>query len=452
MGLRIFPVVGAALNFGGRRMETTARVAWLPIVLSMIASMAAVFAMVSVISGRLVTFEDVPTYLGAYQIAMKNAARGFQSNPGAMWAISLASLAAQTLLTASFMAPLIRYAGLGEKPAPGFIRAPFGADQVRFILSGIFGFLFVAVLVFGPIAATSYYTLKYIVAALSQTMAVFPDPNSLHTIEIKTAADTVAAAGRSWIYDRAIPLAGAAPLALAFWALLFFHFNPKNRPKAAHPGNPFLRALATFLVASLLLLGAYFYLADFVLNNFRSNAGFLGNLSALAGAAKLDLGGLADSLDFLINSPQGRLAFFGVASFFVVNYISLRLFPYPGVAVCRKSLALGGTLAVSRGWNILRLWAIVTIAGLFIVVVQVFVLNALFLQYLLPQVLTLLYNATAVSTKLVNSGVEASWVQPTFVWIWNIVKILINFIWSFFSIGVTAGLYGRLYRESEAGH
>ena len=40
MGLRIFPVVGAALNFGGRRMETTARVAWLPIVLSMIASMA----------------------------------------------------------------------------------------------------------------------------------------------------------------------------------------------------------------------------------------------------------------------------------------------------------------------------------------------------------------------------------------------------------------------------
>ena len=126
MGLRIFPVVGAALNFGGRRMETTARVAWLPIVLSMIASMAAVFAMVSVISGRLVTFADVPTYLGAYQIAMKNAARGFQSNPGAMWAISLASLAAQTLLTASFMAPLIRYAGLGEKPAPGFIRAPFG--------------------------------------------------------------------------------------------------------------------------------------------------------------------------------------------------------------------------------------------------------------------------------------------------------------------------------------
>ena len=41
MGLRIFSVVGEALNFGGRRMETIARVAWLPLLLSMIATMAA---------------------------------------------------------------------------------------------------------------------------------------------------------------------------------------------------------------------------------------------------------------------------------------------------------------------------------------------------------------------------------------------------------------------------
>jgi hypothetical protein len=452
MGLRIFPVVGAALNFGGRRMETTARIAWLPLLLSMIATMAAVFAMASVISGRLVTFEDVPTFLGAQQIALRNAARGFQSDPGAMWTISIASIVVQTLLTASFMAPLIRYAGLGEKPARGVVRAPFGPDQIRFIVSGMFGFLFVAVLVFGPVAAASYYTLKYIVAALSATMAVFPDPNSLHTIEIKTAADTIAAQGRAWLYDRAIPIAGAAPVAFAFWLLLFFHFSPKNRPNAPKPGKIILRALTTFLVAAGLLLGAYFYFADFVLNDFRSNTGFLGILSSLAGLAKIEVGGIAESVDFLMKAPEGRLVIFGVASFFVVNYISLRLFPYPGVAVCRKSLALGKTLAVSRGWNLLRLGVIVTIVSVFILVVQVFLLNALFLQYLLPQVLTLLYNATAVSTKLVNSGVAADWVQPTFIWIWNIIRIAVNVVWSFFSFGVAAGLYGRLYRESEAGH
>ena len=114
MGLRIFSVVGEALNFGGRRMETIARVAWLPLLLSMIATMAAVFAMASVIAGQVITFSDIPSFSVAQQQVDKFAARGFQNNPTAMWTISLASVAVQTVLTASFMAPLIRYAGLGE--------------------------------------------------------------------------------------------------------------------------------------------------------------------------------------------------------------------------------------------------------------------------------------------------------------------------------------------------
>lgn len=452
MGLRIFPVVGEALHFGGQRMETIARVAWLPLLLSMIATMAAVFAMLSVIAERLITFEDIPTFVRAQQFAVQNAARGFQNNADAMWTITIASVVVQTLLTASFMAPLIRYAGLGEKPAPGLIRAPFGPDQLRFVISSIFGLLFVAVLVFGPVAAASYYTLKYIAAALSQTMATFPDPNSLHTIEIKTAADEIAAQGRNWIYDQAIPLSGALPVGLLFWGILFFHFAPKNRPKAPAVGRMVMRALTTFIVAAVAMFAAYSLFAEFIFNQFRSNTTFLSVLGALGGFVRLDMDGLLESLNFLMTSPAGRLIFFGVASFFVMNYLSLRLFPYPGVAVCRKSLALGGTLGVSRGWNLIRLWAIVTIIGVFLFIVQVFVLNAFFLQYLLPMVVNLLYQATSVSTKLVNSGEAAGWVLPTFVWIWNITKILVNVIWSFFSFGVAAGLYGRLYRESEAAH
>lgn len=450
MGLRIFPVVGAALHFGGRRMETIARLAWLPLLLTMIATMATVFAMLSVIAERLITFEDIPTFLNAQQLAVRNAARGFQNNPEAMWTITIASIAAQTMLTASFMAPLIRYAGLGEKPAPGVIRAPFGPDQIRFIVSSIFGLLFVAVLVFGPVAAASYYTLKYVVAALSQTVASFPDPNSLHTIEITTAADEIAAQGRNWIYERAIPLSGAAPVALLFWALLFFHFAPQNRPKAPAVGRTILRAIATFIVAAAAMLLTYFLFSEAVLNQFRGNTSFLGTLGALGGLLRLDMSGFLESLDFLLKSPAGRVVFFGVASFFVMNYLSLRLVPYPGVAVCRKSLALGNTLAVSRGWNLIRLWAIVTLIGVFLFVMQVFVLNGLLLQRVFPAVINLLYEATAVSTRLLNSGQAGDWVLPTFIWLWNIVKIIVNLIWSFFSFGVAAGLYGRLYRESEA--
>ena len=451
MGLRIFSVAGEALNFGGRRMETIARVAWLPLLLSMVAGMAAVFAMLSVIAGGLITFADIPSFMSAQQLVGKHAARGFQNDPAAMWAITLASLAAQTILTASFMAPLIRYAGLGEKPAPGFIRAPFGPDQVRFVVSSLFGTFFVAILVFGPVAATTVYTLKYIGAAMSATMASFPDPSSLHTIVVTTAGDAAAAGGTSWIYDSAIPLAAAAPLALAFWALLFFHFAPENRPNATGPGNIILRALATLAVTVLLLVSAYVFFAEYVLNEFRDNVTFLGVVSSIASLG-VDMTVVLTSLDFAMKSPSARLVFFGVASFFVMNYLSLRLFAYPGVAVCRKSLAPHHMLAVTRGWNILRLFVIIALIFGLLAVIQVYVLNTLLFERLLPWVVNLLYQATAVSTKLVNSGETAEWVRPVFVWIWNLAKILANVLWSFFSFGVTAGLYGRLYRESEAGH
>jgi len=66
-----------------------------------------------------------------------------------------------------------------------------------------------------------------------------------------------------------------------------------------------------------------------------------------------------------------------------------------------------------------------------------------------PWIVSLLYQAVAVSTKLANSGVTSDWVLPLFVWIWNGIKVFINIIGIFFSFGVLAGLYGRLYRESE---
>ncbi|MHA7873651.1 MAG: hypothetical protein ACX939_14980, partial [Hyphococcus sp.] len=66
-----------------------------------------------------------------------------------------------------------------------------------------------------------------------------------------------------------------------------------------------------------------------------------------------------------------------------------------------------------------------------------------------PGIVSLLYEAVAVSTRLTNSGVTGEWVAPLFIWIWNAIKILVNIIGLFFSFGVLAGLYGRLYRDSE---
>lgn len=433
MGLRIFSVIGEALNFGGRRMETIARVTWLPLTLLLIANMAAIFGYLSIIAGRLITFEDIPTFLTAAQLSSQHAARGFENNAAGMWGITAGITILQTILVASFMAPLIRYAGLGEKPAPGFIRAPFGPDQIRFIVASIFGFLFVVVLVFGPVAGASYYALKYIVEAMAETRAVFPDPDSLHTIEFTTAGASLAEQGMAWVYSHALPAVFVAPFAVFLWLLIFFHFSPKNRPAAPSGGNVFLRALVTLLITALFLAVAYFLMRQEILQGYQQIAG-------LSGEAAKNLAG----------SPVDAILIFGIVAYLLIGYFNLRLYAYPGVAVCRKSLTLGNTFQVTRGWNILKLWVILTFIGLFLFYVQVVLINGLLLGNLLPSVLTRLYEATAVSTRLVNSGVTADWVYPTFVWIWNITKIGINIVWSFFSFGVSAGLYGRLYRESEA--
>ena len=189
MGLRIFSVTGEALNFGGRRMETIMRVAWLPVVLLLVLNMTTVFAYLSVIEGEVITFTEARTFVVAQQYLAQHIAQGFAQSPNEMWLITIINVVLQSLLIASFMAPLIRYAGLGEKPRPGVLRLAFGPDQIRYIISGIFSFLIIAVLILAPIMSATFYVAKYIIAALSQTMASFPDPNSLHTIELTTAGE-----------------------------------------------------------------------------------------------------------------------------------------------------------------------------------------------------------------------------------------------------------------------
>ena len=456
MGLRIFSVLGEALNFGGRRMETIARVAWLPVLIIMIVNMVTVFAYLSVIAGRIITFEDVPTYVSAQQSLFRLASVGFQTSPAQMWLITVVSLILNWILVSSYMAPHIRYVGLGEKPAPGAVRLHFGADQFRFVLSSLANVVFLAVLVFVPIISATFYVMKYITDALSQTLASFPNPDSLHTIEIITGAELAAANGAAWMYDSAIPIIGMAPLALLLWLLTFLHFSPRNRPSAPEGGNVILRAITTLLVTVGLLAAGYYFLKEMVMGSFAANAMFLGTVAEVVEQLKainpklaIDMTSVKESIKFVFKSPIGRLLFFGVASFYLVNYFSLRLFAYPGVTVCRKSLGLGNTLRVSRGWNIIRIAIIVYASGALLFYIYKWVIDYGLLQMvLLKGVLTYLLTAVGVTSKLFNSGVTQDWVLPLFIWIWNIVKIIVNLVWTFFCIGVAAALYGRLYRES----
>ncbi len=434
MALGVFSVTGDALNFGGRRMETIMRVAWLPVALLLIVNMATVFAYLSAIAGRLITFADIATFQRAQQLLIAHSDRGWTQAPQAMTLISVANLSAQAILIAAFMAPLIRYAGLGETPRRGVVRLAFGPDQMRFIISGAFSFMFLAFLILAPILLTSFFVMQYVVDALSQTLAHFPDPDSLHTVELTTSGESLAARGEAWIYTLALPATASAPFLLALWALAFLHFHPRNRPSAAGRANPALRAAATLAVLAAIVGAAYWLFGD--------AGGQPGTATGTGASAAQQKTGDANGV-----SPMAAAALLGVAALLLTGYFSLRLYAYPGVAVCRKSLALGGVLRVTRGWNIFRLFMILVLIAGFLLIVQ-FLINNYALTWI-RQTLYALYAAADASSRLVNSGDQGAWVQPVFVWIWNGVKIAVNVFWTFFSYGVAAGLYGRLYRESQ---
>ena len=459
MQLRIFSVVGEALNFGGRRMATIMRVAWLPVVMLLILNMATVFAYLTVIFERVITFEDAVTFTVAKAALAGRFTQAFQTHPTEMWAITIASLFMQALLTASFMAPLIRYSGLGEKPHGGIIRMPFGADQIRYILAGVFSFLFIVLLILAPMAGATYYILKYIFEALSQTMASFPNADSLHTIEFVTVGEQLAANGSAWYLNLGIPLLAVVPFALMIWLLVFQHFHPRNRPNAHETGNPFLRGIVTMSVVAAAIFATYFAAQKTILSVFKSVGGANQTFEGIVKAAPENVQEtLTTTLETIVptletakqiiaNTPANAHVLIGAVIFLLVGYLNLRLYPYPGIVVNRKSMGFAKILRVTRGWNLIRMQVILLFIAGMMLVVQYLINNFALAQIL--NTLNSLYQLVATSTRLVGSGVTADWVYPLFVWIWNGIKILANIYWLFFSYGVVAGLYGRLYRESE---
>ncbi|MEZ5891599.1 MAG: hypothetical protein R3C58_00405 [Parvularculaceae bacterium] len=428
----IFSVTGEAVNFGGRRLETIARVAWLPMVMAMLASVVTTFAYLSVIAERPITFSDISNLREAANFLGKYAAQGFEKHPIAMWSITAGSLVLQSILVSAYMAPLIRYAGLGEKPAPGVVRLAFGPDQLRFVLTGFFSFLFVVISVLAPILVASYFSLKYIVAALKETVASFPNPESLHTIEVTTLGKSLADQGTDWVYTTFAPAVVAAPLAILFWVLMVWHFAPRKHDTHTR-ARPLTRIVMTLLLTALLLGGAYLYANGEIMRN-------VGLIVELAGERIKDIYG----------SPVTAVLIFGAVAYLFISYINLRLFAWPGVAVCRRSMSLGHALRVTRRWRLVELQFILIFIWILFFFMQAYVINGLLLSKVVPFVVGTLYQATAVSTKLLNSGAVADWVRPAFVWIWNGIKIGFNILWLLFSTGVVASLYGRLYRESEA--
>ena len=416
MVLRVFSVLGAALNFSGRRFETIARVAWLPLLLLMIVDMTTVFAMLSVIYERTITFRDAVTFANAERALAAYIQPGLSAHPVALSAIAGISIVFQGILSASMMAPLIRLAGLGEQPAGGILRLRFGPDQLRYLAGIVLSGAFMFIIVLLPLFISAVFILAHIGAGLSTVMASFPDAQSLHTITLVTHADSLALRGMGWMTKFAYPFAAAAPFGVLFWLVMLFHFSPTA------PGvlSWLLRAITT-LIFSLLFFASIIYV-------------FFGN-------------GAPISINFESGVPKNAAIFVILIIVALFLYINIRLFPYAGMVVIQRSMSLAGTFRLSRQGNLIRLAVLLTLTAIILSAVS-FILNQHLIAWIQATV-GMVYQLTASSSRLLNSGVTAEWITPVFTLFWSGLKVFLNLLYSLFSIGVLAGLYGSLYIESE---
>jgi hypothetical protein len=409
MALRIGYVAGAALNFGGRRLETIARVAWLPVLLLFVVEMATVYGTLSIATGRFISFTDA-NWQQAHKAVEQFAAAAWTNKSQQMWTLHGASLLLQAVLISSFMAPLVRYAGLGEKPAPGVVRLAFGPDQIRYIVAGLVGVI-MPLFMFLPIGATAFFVLKYVFEALSKIYAHFPDPESLHTVVKVTGQELYAKRGSLWLYQQGIPLAAAAPFALFLWLALVSHF----RPRKGESGGP---SFGASLFAALVAGGGVVFLIWLVLT------------STLEGAER--------AREFLAFTSLGIA---------IALYAGLRIAPYQGLAVCRRSFGVVRSLRLTRGLDLVRLLVVLIVIA--VVMVGVLLLINAFAVAPIALTVNAAYTAAESYGTFLNGGETVPWIRPLFIWIASGVLILINVLVTFFNYGVFAGFLGALYRESE---
>jgi len=429
MALKPFSVVGDALQFSMRRFETVMRVAALPLALLLIFNMAATFGYLSVANKRLITFADVAaagvSWGRATQIAAQSAQAGLASMSREIWTIYIASALVNAILVASFMAPLVRYAGLGERPAPGLLRIPFGFDQIRFLMAGFLSFLIFLLVVYAPISFATFSIIGFITQAMTVPFAQFPDPQSLHTIDVITGAD---AFGVRWFHQYQVWGAAAAAAAAILIALLILHVRPRHEDRTAGIGLLGRVLGVTVGVSAFVAISLFVYVKIVDLFN---------------GVAKAAGGQPAASL---LSADWLAIVAFASVALAIAGFFSLRLYPYAGVAVCRRSMAFTGAFRVTRRFDVLRLALAFVLLGAILFGAEILLIwlggGAAFA--------VMGYLAAAVESylRLIGGGEGGEWVFPLFGWIWAVIGVVFTLLWTAFTYGVSAGLWGRLYRES----
>lgn len=165
-------VIYEALGFAMGKFGTALRVAWLPLILLLIVQLVAVrLGFASADTGISTNLRLEPGYTYKFVESL------FTNS----WPY-MALMGVAVILQASYMVPLIRYAGHGIAPHGGMIHLQFGVRHLKYVLATAASFAGVLILMRLAISLGSQWLYGTVVPVLQTQHTVFEE-GSLHSVE-----------------------------------------------------------------------------------------------------------------------------------------------------------------------------------------------------------------------------------------------------------------------------
>ncbi|MCI5045014.1 MAG: hypothetical protein MRY72_09980 [Aquisalinus sp.] len=182
MKLSIYGTITDALGFAWHKYETALRLAWFPLLLLFFLPIFFVYLYASLASGGLITPFGT-SYFDAINVISENASA---IGPSTYWTVEAFRLISTIILQTSYLIPLFRLAARDVAPPAGSVYLGFGWRHLKYIILQVLVGVGIAILTYLPLFVSLALSAAALMGVEGEVFAIFPNPDSLHTIETET--------------------------------------------------------------------------------------------------------------------------------------------------------------------------------------------------------------------------------------------------------------------------
>ncbi len=182
MKLSIYGTITDALGFAWHKYETALRLAWFPLLLLFFLPIFFVYFYASLANGSLVTPFGIG-YFDAVNLIVDNSSA---ISPSTYWTAEVIRFISTIILQTSYLIPLFRLAARDVAPPDGSVYLRFGWRHLKYIVLQVLVGIGIAILTYLPLFVSLALSSAALMGIEGEVFAIFPNPDSLHTIETET--------------------------------------------------------------------------------------------------------------------------------------------------------------------------------------------------------------------------------------------------------------------------